>query len=126
MLKRAVPVMLMSPVMLPALLMLADPSRASAVGTGEMAPAPAPKGGVGPGQWQEYDPAQEPGSGGKATQVPSGTLVVIAYVIIWAVVLLYVLVLALRQRRLASEVEQLRQLLDELNPPAGAGDTKKT
>jgi len=119
MLKRAVPLML-------ALVMHCEPGVASAVGATKMAPAPTQKGGAQPGQWQDYKSAREHGVGGDATQVPSGTLVVIAYVIIWAVVLLYVLVLALRQRRLASEVDNLRRRLDDLEPPTGAGDAKKT
>lgn len=127
MFKRIVPIILLTPIVLLALAGLAEPSRPAAAGNAEMAPAPVRKGAAKPGMWKDYNPADAKGSKGQSKQkFSSGELVVIAYTIIWGVVLIYVLLLALRQSRLRSELEQLRRQLDKLDPPAVAGDSKKT
>jgi CcmD family protein len=133
-LKRTVRAILPTFVLLVALAMISEPSRAlaapaasqMATAPGMKATAPGMKGDEKPGQWRDYDPAKARGSGGQGGQVPSGTLVVFAYIIIWAVMFLYVLVLAFRQKRLKGEVEQLRRRLDEVEPPARAVDPMKT
>jgi len=120
------PLMLAVLVMFMVLVMFAGPSHSLAEATSMKPPAMAGKGAGKPGEWEDYDPSKQRGAKGGAEQLPSGTLVVIAYIIIWAVVLLYVLVLALRQRRLRAEVQQLRRRLDEVDPPPTATSSEKT
>jgi CcmD family protein len=64
------------------------------------------------GDYQPYVP-------GSAEQVSAPLFVVLAYSVIWIVVLLYVLSVWLRQRRVAAELTQVRRELelDELDPP---------
>ena len=71
------------------------------------------------GMWKPYDYR---GGSSKASQesIPSGVLVIIAYVILWAVVLGYVLVLAARQVRLRRELNELRRRLGPQTQAEGA------
>lgn len=83
-----------------------------AMGSGGGAPgemAVAPPGMSGDGGWKPYDY----GKGGSGRNGPSsGALVVLAYGLIWGVLLVYVVLLARRQRRLREELDALRDLLE--------------
>jgi len=135
MLKRTVGLLSLLPLVFLALVVVAQPGLAFAVGGGKMAPAPTLKGdtkggaqdGAKPGMWKDYNPADDSHSQSKMKRrFTSGELVVVAYLVIWAVVFIYVLLLARRQSQLSSELDQLRRRLDEADPPAVAGDSKKT
>lgn len=108
-----------------ALLILMAPLLARALGPAKGTVPSTAMGGDQPGAWKDYNPAQA-GAKGKRDQIPSGTLVVIAYILIWVVVLIYVLLLAMRQRRLVGELDQLRRRLDELEPPPDTGAEQNT
>jgi len=78
------------------------------------------------GKWKPYDYGQAPS---RREEIPSGTLVVVAYIVLWAVLLGYVVLLAVRQRRLMADLRDLRRELDRrqdgapdppADPPAGA------
>ncbi len=118
--------MRMIPPILLALTMLSVPLSVAVAAPASMAPAPAAMGGQKPGEWKDYKGSDQGASKGNKQEIPSGTLVVISYIIIWAVVLLYVLLLALRQKRLTSELQQLRRRLDELETPDADGESKQT
>jgi CcmD family protein len=67
------------------------------------------------GQWKAYDYDQRPEH---RDEIPSGTLVVIAYVVLWAVLLSYVVILGLRQRRLRAELAELKREIAASAPEA--------
>ena len=59
-------------------------------------------------RWKQYDYGR---ARAKGDAIPSGTLVIIAYAVIWLVLGVYIVVLARRQRRLRAELAELRQRL---------------
>ncbi len=93
-------------------------SRPTAPARPAAAPAAMAPGG---GEWRDFKPADSAGRGksGEARGVSSGVLVVVAYGIIWAVLLVYVLILSFRQRRLSQELGQLGRRLQELGDERG-------
>ena len=66
--------------------------------------------------WKPYDYAKR-----RPESIPSGTLVIIAYIIIWVVVLAYVVILARRQSKLREELAELRRRLESANDDPGNG-----
>jgi hypothetical protein len=59
--------------------------------------------------WQRYD-YQRPS--GPKDEIPSGIWVIVAYLVLWGILLAYVVVLAMRQSRLRSELAALAHRLD--------------
>ncbi len=78
------------------------------------------------GKWKPYDYGE---AQSRREEIPSGTLVVVAYIVLWGVLLGYVVLLAMRQRRLMADLRDLRRELERrqdgepdppADPPAGA------
>ncbi|MFH2009730.1 MAG: CcmD family protein [bacterium] len=67
--------------------------------------------------WKPYDYSKRQ----RGESIPSGTLVIIAYILIWAVVLAYVVILARRQSKLREELAELRRRLESADDGTGAG-----
>lgn len=57
----------------------------------------------------------QPFTPGSTEQVSAPLFVVVAYSVIWIVLLLYVFAVWLRQRRVAADLAHVRQQLDELD-----------
>lgn len=73
--------------------------------------------GASPALAQDEDPAEsrsatfEAAEGAQAEEIPGGTLMVVAYGIVWLLVLGYVASIAMRQARTAADVKRLEQEL---------------
>jgi CcmD family protein len=124
-------------IVIPALIVLTAPLTAFAVPTpgseaSTMAALPPPAAGASMAQkagpkadpqrgmkgWKPYDYSKRQGK----ESIPSGTLVIIAYVIIWMVVLAYVVILARRQSKLREELAELRRRLESADDGSSGGE----